>query len=100
MTAAAELQTEAQFQAVLYKYAKALGWEVWATRKSKGSPAGEPDLRMVRPPRFLLAELKREKNATVSPDQKRAAELLTACPGVEYYLWRPSDWPTIEEVLR
>ena len=81
MTTAAELQTE-------------------ATRRSKGSPAGEPDLRMVRPPRVLFAELKRERNATVSPDQKRAAELLKACPCVEYYLWRPSDWDEIERVLR
>jgi hypothetical protein len=31
--------------------------------------------------------------------QDEAAEILKACPGVEYYLWRPNDWDEIEKIL-
>ena len=76
------------------------GWEVWCTLRSDGSPFGEPDLRMCRPPRYLTVELKTDKGR-LSEDQKRAKELLEQCfPGVEYYLWRPKDMEQIHIVLR
>lgn len=54
---------------------------------------------MVRPPRIVIAELKAE-SGKVTEHQARWLALLGACPGVETYLWRPSDLERIAEVLR
>lgn len=92
------LVTETQFQATVRAYAEAKGWKVWTTWKSFHSPAGEVDLRMCRPPRVLFVELKSAKGK-LTPMQAETQELLRQCPGVEYYLFRPDDWPEIERVL-
>ena len=92
------LVTERAFAATVREYATAKGWTCWLTWKSLHSPAGEPDLRLVRPPRFLLVELKSEKGK-LTLAQLEARDLLQGCPGVEYYCWRPSDWAEIEKVL-
>ena len=74
--------------------------------------AGEPDLRMVRPPRYICAELKvgsRERNAKghiaggtygLTAEQKRWHEALEKCPGVEVYTWTPGQLDEIERILR
>jgi hypothetical protein len=49
----------------------------------------------VRPPRLVLAELKSEAGK-VTEHQARWLALLHACPGVEVFLWRPSDLERIE----
>lgn len=91
--------SEAQFQAQVVALARLFGWESYHPWLSVRSARGWPDLALVRPPRLILAELKSEKGkATVA--QQRWLDLLGQCPGVEVYLWRPSDWPTIEEALR
>lgn len=78
---------------------------------------GEPDLRMVRPPRFIVAELKLGERATrgkatpkgggaiggtygLTPEQKRWQEALTKCPGIETFVWTPGQLEDIERVLR
>ena len=66
---------------------------------SKWSERGYPDLTLIRPPRLLFAELKRETGKT-STHQDRWLALLRECPGVETYLWRPSDLDAIAAVLR
>ena len=91
--------SEKEFQQAVRDYASARGWMVWCTWNSLHSPAGEPDLRMVRPPRYVVAELKSERGR-LTQDQRAALGLLAGCPGVETYLWRPGDWPEIEEVLK
>jgi len=96
--AANNLITERDFAQAVVEYARATGWLVWRTWNSKHSPAGEPDLRMVRPPRVIYAELKRERGR-LTPAQEQAIDLLDKCPGVETYLWKPSDWPRIEKIL-
>jgi hypothetical protein len=53
---------------------------------------------MVRPPRIVFAELKAEAGK-VTEHQARWLALLSACPGVETYLWRPSDLERIAKVL-
>ncbi len=91
--------TERDFQRQVLDLAGILGWTIYHPMLSKWSERGWPDLSMVRPPRFIVAELKRETGKT-SPDQDRWLEMLGSCPGIEVYLWRPSDIETIAAVLR
>ena len=96
-------QTEKQFQAAVVQYAKLKGWEVYHTEFSIRSNKGFPDLTLARigkdgTGRIIFAELKSEKGK-VTEDQKKWLELLSDCP-CETYLWRPSDWDWIEEILK
>ena len=91
--------SERDFQAQVVQLAKLTGWRVYHTYDSRRSNAGFPDLVLVRPPRVIFAELKRQRGR-VTVAQREWAEALRACPGVEYYLWRPSDWDEVECVLR
>ena len=93
-----QYQNEKEFAQTVVEYARTQGWEVWRTWRSVHSPPGEPDLRMIRPPRVVFAELKTMKGK-LSLHQKRAKALLEECGGVEYCLWRPSDWDAIEDIL-
>ena len=61
-----------------------LGRTVYHAMLSKWSERGWPDLAMVRPPRFVLAELKREA-AKTAEHQDRWLSLPRDCPGVECY---------------
>ena len=90
--------TEAQFQRQVVEVAHLFGWTVYHPQLSKWSERGWPDLAMVRPPRLLFAELKRENGKTTEHQDKWLA-LLGACPGVETYLWRPSDLDAIATAL-
>jgi len=90
--------SEKTFQAHVRELAEPLGWTALATWKSLHSPKGQPDLWLIRPPRFIAAELKKE-GGQPSIDQATVLEQLSECPGVEAYLWRPSDWDEIVEVL-
>lgn len=91
--------TEKAFQAMVVQYAKLLGWKTYHTLHSKGSEPGYPDLCLVRGERIVYAELKRERGR-VSPAQQQWLDALSAAPGNEVYVWRPSSWDAIEEVLR
>ena len=90
---------ESDFQRQVLDVARIYGWRAYHPALSKWSERGFPDLTLVRPPRIVFAELKREKGKT-TPFQDEWAELLTDCPGVEYFLWHPSDIERIAEVLR
>ena len=91
--------TEKELQATVRELAELYGWTVFCTWQSKHSPAGEPDLRMFRPPRVIFAELKTEKGR-VSREQVETLQLLEECPPIEIYLWRPSDLEEIERILQ
>ena len=91
--------TEREFQRQVLDLAGILGWTVYHPMLSKWSERGWPDLALVRPPRFVLAELKRESGKT-TPYQDTWLDLLRACPGIETYLWRPSDLDSIAGILR
>jgi hypothetical protein len=60
---------------------------------------GFPDLVLARPPRLLIAELKRDKGQ-VRKAQREWLDLLASIPQVEVFVWRPKDWAEIEEALR
>ena len=98
-TAVASLVTEKQFLAQVRDLSAMLGWRLYHPWLSKYSESGWPDVALVRPPRVVLAELKTE-SGKVSPSQREWLDLLARCPGVETYLWRPTDIDTIAEVLR
>lgn len=85
--------------------ALALGWRGYHTHRSQHSPAGFPDLVLVRRGRLVFAELKRQAAShRPTPEQEAWLEDLTevgdrgrllgasATNGlVDVYLWRPLD---------
>ena len=96
--------SERQFAQQVVDAAHALGWKVYRTYRSTRSPAGFPDLVMVRAGRLVFCELKtmtgrpsraqREWLAALEHVEERTGAI------VEQHLWRPSDWDEILEVLR
>lgn len=102
--------TEAQFQAAVIDLARLCGWRVMHTRAAQIRPgvwatpiqgdAGFPDLVLCRPIQgdFIVAELKTE-TGRVSAGQHLWLRALDAA-GVETYVWRPTDLPTIKTRLR
>ncbi len=90
--------SEKAFMANVRSFAEAHGWLVYHTHDSRRSESGFPDLTMARNGRLVFAELKTEKGTTTVGQQKWIACLLTA--NREVYVWRPSDWPEIERILR
>lgn len=90
--------TEREFQAQIVELAELHGFAWYHTHDSRRSPAGFPDLILVKPPRFIAAELKTSSGRT-RPEQKAWLELLARCPGIEVYLWRPDDFDGIARLL-
>lgn len=99
--------SEKEFEGQVKELALRFGWRYYHTWRSIHSPAGFPDCVLVRPPRLVFAELKSEVGE-VSPAQEewladlREIEFAWDNPDspVEVYLWRPSDFEQIAEVLR
>ena len=107
---AQELITEKDFQATVIDLARTYGWIVGFTYDARKSEPGEPDLRMVHPPRVIFAELKTAKGKLTKggynksgrwlPGQDQWQDALISCSGVEYYLWRPDGLDgEIERIL-
>ena len=99
--------SEKDFQAQVIDLARLQGWLVHHSRPAQnrrgqwstpiqGDP-GFPDLVLVRGPRCIFAELKRE-GAKPAAEQRLWLEALNW--DNETYIWRPSDWPDIERTLR
>lgn len=91
--------TEKQFQQQIMELAVLYKWRCYHTWSSMHSAGGFPDLVMVRVPRLIFAELKSDKGK-VSIEQEAWLESLRASGKCEVYLWRPSVWESITEVLR
>ena len=90
--------SERDFQRQVVELAELMRWRVYHTYDSRRSSPGFPDLVLVRAPRVILAELKRQRGR-VTAAQREWADEFGQCPGVEYYLWRPGDWDEIERLL-
>jgi hypothetical protein len=106
-------ESETDFEKRLVGCAQSLGWVVMAVRRNvsiqradgsvhHATPwlydgEGWLDLTFVRE-RVFFAELKSEKGR-IRPAQQVWLDRLKAA-GQECYLWRPSDWPQIEKVLK
>ena len=99
---------EASFQAVVVETARLAGWRVAHFRAAKTSKgwrtpvtadgAGWPDLVLVRPPRLIFAELKSE-TGEVRANQTKWLDVLRLLPQAEVFVWRPSDWDSLVEIL-
>lgn len=97
--------TEAAWQAQVLDIARLNGWETYhpprAGVRALGSvrdvPAGWPDLALVRGPRLVFVELKRQTGKT-TPAQNRWLTLLARTSN-EVYVFRPSDLPEVVRVL-
>jgi hypothetical protein len=90
--------SERAFQSQVVRYARLAGWAVYHTYDSRRSQPGFPDLVLVRRPRIVWAELKSQRGK-VTTEQQAWIDELRACDQ-EVHVWRPSDWRTVERVLR
>lgn len=116
---------EDAFQDSVVQLAQLHGWRVahfrpaqtaqgWRTPVSADG-LGFPDLVMVRAPEFVVAELKGERGRVGVDQEAWLAELRVVAaafaaggqivtpkgpPAFDVYVWRPSDWPAIEERLK
>jgi Holliday junction resolvase len=106
---------EADWQRLVIQALRALGWRVahfqgvHVTRKNghsyhatpvQADGAGFPDLIAVRGDRMLALELKREKGGKISQAQVEWIAAMSAIPGVQAGVYRPSDWDTIQDLMR
>jgi hypothetical protein len=91
-------QTEKRFQASILHLAGLLGWRVYFTHDSRRSPAGFPDLVLLKSDQALFRELK-VAGGRLSAEQREWGDALTAA-GLDYAVWRPSDWESISAELR
>ncbi len=90
---------EKDFMQQVITLAQLNGWLCYHVFDSRKSSPGFPDLTMVRGSRLLFIELKSEKGKA-TPEQAHWLEALSKVETVSTYLWRPSSWQQIEEVLR
>lgn len=90
--------SEKEWQGWVALTARTFGWRAYHTLRSDGSEAGFPDLVLVKPPRLIVAELKRERGKTTAAQDAWLADFI-ACD-VETYLWRPSQQDEVIEILR
>ncbi len=104
------LVSEKEFQRTVIEYAQALNFKVYHQLDTgKCKKCGEPnyskrvgpgfvDLVIAGHGKLIFAELKSE-NGSLSDNQRKWAEVLVST-GARVYLWKPSDWSQIEEVLK
>jgi hypothetical protein len=89
--------TESEHQEAVIDLAKMLRWRVYHTFDSRHSEPGFPDLVLVRGPRIVFSELKRDTGKITAHQASWLAGLMAA--GGEVYVWRPRDWDQIVETL-
>mgnify|MGYP001558974447 FL=1 len=111
--------TEAEFLATIIEYAQVKDWlvahfrpgmtsrvdksgkPVWVT-PVQADGKGFPDLVLTRDGQLLFIEAKTEKGKLSEEQAEWILQLhkvAYSSPIVEVHCWRPSDWPTIEQVL-
>lgn len=88
--------SETQWQATVIDLARTLGWDYYHTHDSRRSPAGFPDLLLVRD-RIIFAELKSQVGRVYMAQDLWLNRLRQG--GAEVYLWRPSHWPEVQQIL-
>lgn len=101
-------QSEAQFQEAVEEYARLHGWLVFHDQDSRGNEPGFPDDLFARGGVVVIAEFKTEggKVSTERRIANKGRKSERVLPSQHdwimasgAYVWRPSDWPQIEEVL-
>ena len=97
-----DTELEKDFQERVCHLARLYHWRIYSIPDSRRvSMAGYPDLTMwnVQQKRLIFAELKREKGK-VSESQKIVLSELGQLVQCEVYVWRPSDWDSIIEIMK
>ena len=89
--------TERQFERQVKELASIYHWKYYHTWTSIHSPKGFVDVVMVRGDRLIFAELKSEKGK-LTPYQQEWVDTLRDT-GAEVFVWRPSDFNHIVEIL-
>jgi hypothetical protein len=95
--------TEKQFEAQVRQLAHLYGWLCYHTWRSIHSPAGFPDLVLVRADgrpggnRLIFAELKTVRGKLTAAQQQWLEALRQTA--AEVYVWRPDDWDSIVACL-
>lgn len=95
----AEAISEKNFQELIVSLARNSGWLVFHTYDSRRCAPGFPDLVMVRGKHLIFAELKSQKGRLTAEQKQWLDRLWLSAEGLEVYLWRPSNWDDIEEVI-
>lgn len=90
--------SEKKLEGWVKELAKLFGYRYYHTWRSLHSPAGFCDCVLVRPPRLIFAELKSDRGK-LTPEQEAWLDVLSRCPGVEVYLWKPDDFQDISDIL-
>ena len=98
--------SEAAFQATVLELAALRGWHAYHTHDSRRSQKGFPDLVLVRGGSLIFAELKSAKGR-ISAEQQgwhdalfHVAWEIGDAKLLRVAIWRPADWPEIEEALQ
>lgn len=95
--------SEADFQRAVIDLAKLRQWKCWHDNYSRRNAAGWPDWFFLRNGRLLVVELKAEKGRLRIEQRHWMWEFTQVSQesrGAVYSaVWRPSDWPEIEQVL-
>ncbi|MCR4338797.1 MAG: VRR-NUC domain-containing protein [Gemmatimonadaceae bacterium] len=87
---------EKEWQAQVVQLARTLGWRHFHAYRSTKSPAGFPDLTLVRE-RIIFVELKTERGKLTDAQKDWIEALLHA--GAEAYVWRPADLDRAGRIL-
>ena len=97
-----DTELEKDFQERVCHTARLYNWKIYSVPDSRRvSLNGYPDLTMwhVKQKRLIFVELKREKGR-LSESQKIVLDELSTLGVAEVYLWRPSDFDRIIELLK
>ena len=90
--------TEAELSRHIIAAAKECGWRCYHTFLSIHSPAGFPDLFLVRNGKVLAWELKSDKGKAL-PAQQEWLDALALVPGIEAKVVRPADLEEAYKIL-
>jgi hypothetical protein len=91
--------SEKAWQAQIVELAGYYRWMVFHPYSMERSEPGWPDLTLVRPPELIFAELK-TNTGRLTRAQVEWGRVLTAVPGVDYFVWRPRDFDEIHKRLQ
>lgn len=98
-------QTESEWQRFVTDYAESLGWDwmhigrtgKYTANGAKGTLGeGWPDLVLVKGSRIMFVELKAQ---TGKLTEKQKKVFLVLDPVAECYVWRPSDFAEMANIL-
>ena len=90
--------SEKAFMDTILQAAEIYGWFAYHTYDSRRSTAGFPDLVLIKPPKVIFLEVKREKGR-LTVAQAGVLAMLEDCSEVQAAVVRPSDWAQVVEWL-